>query len=88
MQKNDTFFNQLLTGYFFAGLPWGWSILTKITPSMFLFLSWGGWIFYFLLKFMIAILIGMFVTPYKIYKIFKELTDAKALVDYTKATSV
>lgn len=74
----------LLWGYFCAGIPWGWSILTKITPNMFLFLSWVGWLVYFLIKFTIAALIGMFVTPYKIYKIISGLIQAQSKEKYTK----
>jgi B-box zinc finger. len=83
----EGFFQRILMGYFFAGIPWGWSILTKITPSMFLFMSWIGWLIYFLVKLMLSMLIGMFVTPYKIYKIIKGLSDAKALENYTKGAS-
>ena len=75
---------RLLIGYFFAGIPWGWSVLTRITPNMFLFLSWVGWIIYALLKFCLAAIIGMFVTPYKIYKIVKELSEANEKEKYTK----
>ncbi|MCB2339061.1 DUF2180 family protein [Clostridium estertheticum] len=82
------FFSRLLGGYFFAGIPWGWSILSKITPNMFLFMSWIGWLIYFMVKLAIAVLIGMFVTPYKIYKIIKGLSNAKFLENYTNSTPV
>jgi hypothetical protein len=84
----EGFFQRILTGYFFAGIPWGWSILNNITPSMFLFLSWFGWLMYFFIKFALSVLIGMFVTPYKIYKIIKGLSNARALEDYTKGISI
>lgn len=87
-QNGGGFFTRLLTGYFYAGIPWGWSILTKITPSMFLFMSWFGWLMYFLIKLILSMLIGMFVTPYKIYKTIKGLSNAKALENYTNGTSV
>lgn len=74
---------QLLTGYFFAGIPWGWSILTNITPNIFLFMSVIGWIIYFFTKLFLAMLIGMFVTPYQIYKIITGLKTANELINYT-----
>lgn len=77
------FFGKILMGYFFAGIPWGWSALNKITPNIFLFMSWIGWIIYFIVKLIISIIIGMFVTPFKIYGIVKGLSDAKALEEYT-----
>ena len=47
----------------------GWKFLTKIQPSMFLFLPIGGWIAYFVIKGLLAILIGLFVTPAYIAKL-------------------
>lgn len=85
--EQESFFQRILLGYFFAGIPWGWSILTKITPNMFLFMSWFGWIIYFFIKLMLSMFIGMFVTPYKIYKIIKGLSNAKALENYAKGAS-
>lgn len=82
----ENFLGKILMGYCFAGIPWGWSILTKITPKMFLFMSWIGWIIYFLYKIMISTMIGMFVTPFKIYKTIKELSNAKLLENYTNNT--
>lgn len=75
---------KLLTGYMFAGIPWGWSILGKITLTMFLCLSWFGWIIYAVLKLCLAGVVGMFVTPYKIYKIVKELSETNEKEEYTK----
>jgi hypothetical protein len=34
---------RLLAGYFFAGIPWGWSILTSITPGFFIDYA-GNWL--------------------------------------------
>lgn len=80
------FFVALLFGYFFAGVPWGWSVLNKITPNIFLFMPFIGWIIYFVIKFTISIMIGMFVTPFKIYGIVKGLKQATANELYTKAS--
>jgi hypothetical protein len=81
-------FQRLVSGYYFAGIPWGWSILTSITPDMFLFLPIFGWVIYFFMKLLISVIIGAFVTPYKIYKIIKGMSDAKKLEEYTKGVSV
>lgn len=78
------FSSRLLMGYAFAGIPWGWSILNSITPNIFLFMPIIGWIMYFAFKIMLSMLIGMFVTPYKIYTIYKGINDAKFMENYTK----
>lgn len=41
----------------------GWNVLNRIQPSMFLWMSWIGWIFYFVIKFVLAVAIGAFVAP-------------------------
>lgn len=86
--SNGSLPGRLLNGYFWAGIPWGWSILTKITPRMFLFMSWIGWVIYFFVKCMLSAMIGMFVTPYRIYKVVKGLKEAKALEEYTKNAAI
>ncbi len=80
----EGFFGRLLTGYIFAGIPWGWSILNMITPSIFLFLPLIGWAIYFLVKLTIAMAIGVFATPYKIFKVIKGLNESKSMEAYTK----
>lgn len=47
----------------------GWKFLTKIQPSMFLFMPIGGWIAYFVIKGLLALLIGLFVAPAYIAKL-------------------
>lgn len=80
------FFTAILFGYFFAGVPWGWSALNKITPNIFLFMPLIGWVIYFVIKFVLSLMIGMFVTPFKIYGIIKGLKQATANEVYTKAS--
>lgn len=79
------FFMSLVGGYFFAGIPWGWSVLNKITPNIFLFMPIIGWLFYFLIKCALSLMIGMFVTPFKVYQVINGLKKAKELEEYTKA---
>lgn len=44
----------------------GWRVLNSITPSMFVWMSWIGWIIYFVLKLTIAYFIGIIVLPFKL----------------------
>lgn len=50
----------------------GWRILNTIQPSMFLWMSWVGWLFYFVFKFLLAVVIGLFVAPFSLGKIISE----------------
>lgn len=52
----------LLCGYF------GWKALNKITPSIFLVMSFTGWFIYFFIKGMLSVVVGAFVAPYQIGK--------------------
>ena len=69
----------LLLGYMFAGIPWGWSALTRITPRVFLFLPLGGWVLYFVYKLAAAATIGPFVTPFKVWSLIKQMREANKL---------
>ena len=51
-----------------ACLPFGWVALNKITPNIFLFMPIIGWLIYFLLKFVLAMVVGMVALPYSIIK--------------------
>ena len=46
----------------------GWKALNKIQPSMFLWMSIAGWIVYFLIKAVLSVLIGIFITPFVLGK--------------------
>lgn len=46
----------------------GWKTLNSIQPVMFLWMSWTGWIVYFVIKFILSAIIGLFVAPFKIGK--------------------
>lgn len=41
----------------------GWKTLNKITPDIFVFMPIGGWIIYFVIKFLLSIIVGAFATP-------------------------
>ncbi len=53
----------IICGYF------GWISLTKITPNIFLWMSFAGWALYFLIKGILSGIIGIFVAPFKLGKI-------------------
>jgi len=66
-------------GILLAGIPYGWSILNSITPSMFLWMSWVGWIIYYGIKLVLAYFIGLVALPIKIFKWVTELNRVKKL---------
>lgn len=59
----------VICGYF------GWSALTRIQPSMFIWMSFVGWIVYFLIKGILSIFIGVFIAP---FVLGKKISDAVA----------
>lgn len=46
----------------------GWRALNKITPDVFLWMSFMGWIIYFVVKLFLSVVIGLFVAPFQIAK--------------------
>lgn len=46
----------------------GWRALSKITANLFLWMSWTGWIAYFIIKGFLALAIGLVVAPFQISK--------------------
>lgn len=46
----------------------GWQVLNKITPNIFLWMPIVGWIIYFLIKGVLSFFIGYIVAPFKIGK--------------------
>lgn len=55
-----TFIVGILFAYF------GWGALTRIQPAMFVWMPLMGWCIYFIVKFILSIIVGYFVAPYKI----------------------
>jgi len=72
----------IIVALFTAGVPFGWRVLSAITPDMFLFLSLAGWIIYFAVKLGISFFIGIIAMPFYIYKAVKGLKDAQELDEY------
>lgn len=65
----------IFSSILFLGVGFGWSALNKITPNIFLFMSWFGWICYFVIKLFLAALIGIFVCPFKVISSLKRIKD-------------
>ncbi|MDR2918779.1 MAG: hypothetical protein LBV72_05390 [Tannerella sp.] len=64
--------------YVFSGIVPGWITLTRITPTVFLFLPIIGWILYFIIKLCLSICIGLFMLPIRtIRNIFRLKTLQK-----------
>ena len=76
--------DKVIFGLFFAGIPWGWSALTRITPKVFLSMPIVGWVIYLAVKLMLSMVIGIFITPFKIYQVLKKIYELKNLSDYAK----
>jgi len=51
-----------------ACVPFGWSALNMITPGIFLWMSWIGWVIYLILKIALSAVVGVFVLAYKFAK--------------------
>ena len=67
-------------GALLAGIPYGWSILNRITPSMFLWLTWVGWLIYFFIKLLLAYTIGIPALIIKLIKWTSELRNVNEIL--------
>lgn len=70
--RADFLFMGIALGYAFGGIPNGWTALSKIQPSMFLFLPAIGWFIYVFIKGFLSVIIGLFAFPLNIYRYIKE----------------
>lgn len=57
----------VIWGYF------GWRSLTFIQPSIFLIMPIAGWIIYFMIKGVASVIVGIFVLPYQIAKMIRNM---------------
>lgn len=46
----------------------GWKALSRITVNLFLWMSWVGWLVYFILKGFLSVAIGLVVAPFQLAK--------------------
>jgi hypothetical protein len=51
----------VVSGAMFGGLRYGWKALTFITPNIFIIMPIIGWVIYFLIKLVIALVIASFI---------------------------
>lgn len=66
-------------GILLAGIPYCWSALNKITPAMFLWMSWVGWLIYFAIKLVVSYFIGLVALPIKLFQWISEIVKVKKL---------
>lgn len=50
----------------------GWKALNRITPNVFLWMSFAGWALYYFIKGFLSIFIGVFVAPFQLAKMISE----------------
>lgn len=72
-ETNLAWFGILPCAYF------GWKSLNRIQPTMFLWLSFAGWIVYFFVKLMLSIAVGLFVAPYFIERWLADKTAERMM---------
>lgn len=82
------FWGALFFGYLMASVPWGWMLLNRITPDIFLILPLIGWVIYFFMKVFLSGMIGFFMAPYKIYKTLQEYKDIKTVKQQVQSGSL
>jgi len=62
-------YSSISFGYLTAGVFWGWKVISFIQPKMFLFMPIVGWGFYFLIKYILSMLVGIVAMPIGIVRI-------------------
>lgn len=67
-----------------AGVPFGWSALNKITPNIFLILPLAGWVIYFCIKLAISFFIGWIVAIPKCISMYKNIKINKKIMKNVK----
>lgn len=56
-------------------VPYGWGALNKVTPNLFIWMPFIGWVIYFILKLTLATVVGVFVLAYKVMKCIAQLCE-------------
>jgi hypothetical protein len=73
--------------YVFACFVTGWKALSKFTSKYFLFLPLIGWVIYFFIKLYIALFVGVFIAPFKIFKNIKKLRSNQNIIQLNNTKS-
>lgn len=50
--------------FLIACVPYGWKVLNMITPAIFVWMPWIGWVIYIIVKIAAAALVGIFALAY------------------------
>lgn len=74
----------IIVGLMLAGAYWGWQFLSKI-PMPVILTTGAGLIFYFFLKFSLAVLAGFIIAPWQIFKRVKKIRAISKLEKEIKA---
>lgn len=70
-------FFSVLAFYSFFSIPSGWRILSGITPRVVLIMPILGWVLYFLFKLFLALSIGPYVLPFRLYRKVKRYREIR-----------
>jgi uncharacterized protein (DUF983 family) len=65
--------------YITSGIVAGWKALTSVTPQIFLFLPLLGWVFYFLIKLILAFFVGLVMLPIRTVVCIVQLNRLKTV---------
>ncbi len=82
MQQESSLSASLGCAYAFTGIYAGWLFLDKISPNIFLLMPFAGWIIYFVIKISIASVVGWFVLPFRLIKLYKSYQITKEYSTY------
>lgn len=65
--------------YAYSGIVSGWLTLNKITPKTFLYLPLIGWVFYFVLKFVLSFWVGLIMLPVRTFRNIRRVVQISQL---------
>ncbi|KAA6329528.1 hypothetical protein EZS27_021672 [termite gut metagenome] len=65
--------------YIFSGIVPGWKTLTRITPTIFLFMPIIGWVLYFIIKLALSLCIGLVMLPIRTVRNIYQLTTLQKI---------
>lgn len=65
----------MISTYFFASIPFGWSFISRIMNGWILFMGIRGWLIYPFVKLFASWAIGGFVAPFYLSKMIKKLKE-------------
>lgn len=69
-------FERIILSLMFAGIPFGWNALSRITSNIFVALPIVGYLFYLWLKFILSLFIGIFIMLFRFAVIIFHIVQA------------